>query len=201
MYPLSTSGFGGLFFKECLSLTAALFSWDKSFWLPSWILAHEGDHCFKPFGSVSWVFFHGFAKHLSQTERIWTLKKYNHFQNCSAPSWSHFGFLFHRGLFLVISSLCVFLETLCTESHWWLSCAFCMLERITGLTATHALKTEILNKPYGRSNGFTFLNVSNIPLVLSQSMSMGRGVCRCFELFLMYCISIKLEWKHYVFLF
>lgn len=98
MYPLSTSGFGGLFFKECLSLTAALFSWDKSFWLPSWILAHEGDYCFKPSGSASWVFCHGFAKHLSQTEHIWTLKKYNHFRNRSAPSWSHFGF-FHRGHF------------------------------------------------------------------------------------------------------
>lgn len=51
-----------------------------------------------------------------------------------------------------------------------------MLERIRGLTATHALKPEILNKPYGRSNGFTFLNVFNILLVLSQSMPKGRGM-------------------------
>lgn len=76
-----------------------------------------------------------------------------------------------------------------------------MLERITGLTATHALKTEILNKPYGRSNGFTFLNAFSILLVLFQSMPMGRGMCRWLVLFLLYCIGIKLAWQQYMFLF
>lgn len=108
---------------------------------------------------------------------------------------------FHRGLFSVISSLCVFLGTLCTESHWWLFCAFCMLERITGLTATHALETEILNKPYGRSNGFASLNVFHILLVPAQGMPQGTGMCRWFVLCLMYCPGIKLAWKLYVFLF
>lgn len=76
-----------------------------------------------------------------------------------------------------------------------------MLERITGLTATHALETEILNKPYGRSNGFASLNVFRILLVLVQGMPEGSGVCRWFVLWLMSCIGIKLARKLYVFLF
>lgn len=76
-----------------------------------------------------------------------------------------------------------------------------MLERITGLTATHALETEILNKPYGRSNGFASLNVFHILLVLGQGMPKGSGMCRWFVLWLMYFTGIKLAWKLYVFLF
>lgn len=76
-----------------------------------------------------------------------------------------------------------------------------MLEKIMGLTATHALETEILNKPYGRSNGFASLNVFHILLVLVQGMPEGGGMCRWFVLWLMYCIGIKLAWKLSVFLF
>lgn len=109
--------------------------------------------------------------------------------------WGRLGFLFRWGLLSVISSLCVFLETLCTESRLWLFCAFCMLERIMGLTATHALKTEIFNKPYGRSNCFTFLTVFNKLPVWFQSMPTCSRMRRWFVLFLLCRIGIKFTRK------
>lgn len=48
------------------------------------------------------------------------------------------------------------------------------------LTATHALQTEILNKPFGRRNGFTFMPVFTTLPGLLQSMPRGRGMC-CFS--------------------